>query len=121
MKTLFSTSSFLENNDLNLYNAIKIGNENEVIKLIERYPFLLNKFIFGFTPIMIASSYGELSILNYLIDNDANINLQNESDNWTALYVSLINGNINCACALIKFGCDISLLSSVSNINFMLI
>lgn len=106
------TSFIFQSNNFNLYNAIKIGNENEVISMIEKYPYLLDKFIYGFTPLMIASSYGELSILIYLFYKGANINLQNDSDNWTALYFALINGHIKCAFTLIQFGCDISLLSS---------
>lgn len=59
------------------------------------------------TPLMTASLYDRINLIQLLIDNGAEINFQTESG-WTALLYASENGNFNSVKLLIANGADIN-------------
>lgn len=94
---------------MSIFIAIK-GNE------IERLKTLLNKTNintpneYGMTPLMYASKYNKINIVNYLLNNKADIRIENKNQyNYTALEEACTsNNNLEIVKILLDIGADIN-------------
>jgi ankyrin repeat protein len=74
---------FIDRRD-NLINATRNLDYNRVKIFVTAGADLNEKDNNGFTPLIIASYYGNAPIVKYLCENGANLNIQ-DNDGWTAL------------------------------------
>lgn len=94
------------------YNRIfrqecKKGNVAEVKRLITSGKIDINKMadISGPTPLMWASSYGQLEVVKILIENGADVNMK-DGANWTALTCSAKKGYDSVVKFLLEHGAE---------------
>ena len=63
--------------------------------------------MFNWTPLHWAAQNGHLSVVDYLVNNKAEINSKSEK-NWTPLHISAINGYIHVVKYLVNKKADIN-------------
>lgn len=94
-----------------VFLASRKGHAN-IIKLIsEKIGLDLKKLLTkdGTSPLMYASEYGHLNVVNYLLGVWVDVNYVRPSDGMTALMLASLNGNIEVVKALLKKGAKIDL------------
>ena len=82
-----SIISLLASKEINLYQAIKNNDLQEVKKLINEGAALNVKNEYGNTPLHFAAYYGHTNIVRYLIEKGANIYIEN-NDGEIPVYVT---------------------------------
>lgn len=104
------SSSDLYNPNLNqtlIYNFILNEDKEEIIKLLSK-GFNINQSIGNTTPLHIATKSGNQEMIQFLLDNEANVNLVNAKNN-TPLHMAAMEGKESSFVTLIKANSDLSL------------
>ena len=84
-------------------SAIKKDKMKEVKKLVAEDPSIVNvKNATGDTPLFVAVHEQHLDIIQFLIDNGANVNNKNTKDGWTALHIACYLKDANIVKLLIQ-------------------
>ena len=81
-----------------------IAKVEEFVNLNLRYVTVANKV--GETPLYMTAYFGHLAIVKYLVDNGANINLQEPRAGWSPLHMSISEGKTDVVEYLINQGAD---------------
>lgn len=94
-------------NQLNIFDAAKVGNYSHIQKLLDKNPTLVNKHeqSSGFTALHYAAQFGKLKVAQLLLEKGAPINAVS-LDNRTALLISCSHVKPAIAMLLIKKGAD---------------
>jgi ankyrin repeat protein len=96
-KGLFSTNKSEKDFGIELFRALYEPNKNKVVDLIESRKIDINKYLEGSNSILINAvncsndfhdSDEQIGIVNYLLDNKADVNWKNENG-YTALQIAL--------------------------------
>ena len=93
------------NIDRDLLRAIENGELARVVDLLDKGADIDKPDIYGFTPLIWATTAGNMEILNVLIDRGADINFTNE-DGGTALYYAVTNGKVDELNILLQHGAN---------------
>jgi hypothetical protein len=101
-----------EEKDTALLNVCKSHEENlgEVQRLIGLGANINAVTSYGRTPIMLATGYGHINIVRFLLENGANVNAKDTFKGWTVLMFSTIltNEEFEIAKLLIENGADVN-------------
>ena len=93
---------------MKLIPKIKMGDHKFAYKKIPQNKSQLNQTDwYGDTPLIAASSYGYIGIVECLVDYGADLDIQNRYGN-TALIGAIQNGHIDIAKYLVKKGADVT-------------
>ncbi len=97
-------------NKLDIYEAASIGDKDILLGLIKKFPDQTNAYsVDGFTPLGLASFFGNIEIVKMLIDNGANPNIaSNNQFKVTPLHSACAISNYDIAEILIKNGADVN-------------
>jgi len=88
------------------FSAISDNNLSEIKTLLKKEPNLVfARDNLGFTPLIVASRYGETKIVEYLLRNKSEVNAKGNMGE-TALFRTIDVNNFENAKILIKFGAD---------------
>ncbi|XP_067618406.1 uncharacterized protein [Eurosta solidaginis] len=91
-----------------LYYAIGNNHVNVVKVLLEKDTNVdSNEAIGGFTPLHAAAECGYLELVNFLLQNKADVNARNDRD-WTPLHAAALNGHLEIVNALILKGANVN-------------
>lgn len=96
--------------NLDIFEASSIGNNEIVRQLLEKNPELLNAFSSdGFTALGLASFFGHLSVVNLLLDKGANPNIASNNDFKVApIHSACAISHFEITELLIKYGADVN-------------
>jgi ankyrin repeat protein len=100
-----------------LNHAADRGQLEAVRLLLEAGADPSDSFKFGFyglTPLMRAAAKGHLEVLRLLLVWGAAVDAAHPDDGCTAFHLACRNNQIECAEALVRAGCDISIINSAS-------
>jgi len=81
-----------------------IAKVEELVNLNLRYVTVANSV--GETPLYMAAYFGHLAIINYLVDNGADINLQEPRAGWSPLHMAISQGKTDVVEYFINQGAD---------------
>jgi len=95
---------------LDIYEASSIGDKEILLRLIKQFPDQTNTYsVDGFTPLGLASFFGNIEVVKILIDNGANPNIaSNNRFKVTPLHSACAISNYVIAEILIKNGADVN-------------
>lgn len=109
MKHMKHINEYNHLEDLNDFiNAIRAKNFDEVIKLIKRIDNINVPNLYGWIPIHIAAQTGDVSVIELLINNGADINNVGRSSKWTPLMYAASNGHFEAVEYIVELGVDIN-------------
>ncbi|TGL64642.1 ankyrin repeat domain-containing protein [Leptospira sarikeiensis] len=95
---------------LNLFEAAALGEEGRVRELVEPNPGIAHSYSSdGWTPLHLASHFGRLSIIKYLIEKGADIHAQSKSKlsiGNTALHSAVASWRADAVALLLENGAD---------------
>jgi uncharacterized protein len=95
---------------LNIHEAAAIGKIDVVKEILAESPKTLNAYSHdGYTPLCLASYFGNLDIVVYLLSKAAKVNLQSENyEKVTPLHSAVSGGNVEIAKVLLDNGADVN-------------
>lgn len=91
-----------------LLDAALKGKLEKVKSLVEEDIDLNCQSDEGYTPLMYASRFGHFPVANYLIKNNADVNMGSKYSGQTALYMAVNGGNCDIVKLLVENGSYIS-------------
>ena len=80
----------------NRYDNSEDTNATSIINMLKEYPEYINKLIYGHTPLMYAAAADKWTIVEYLVNNGANIKVTNV-DGHDAIYFAKTNCHFSIA------------------------
>ena len=97
-------------NEHNFFDFVNNNRINEVRVILKYFPEYINiKDFMDQTALMIATGEGSIELVRILLENGANVNIQDNDDGHTALMTASRRGYINIARMLIDAGADLEI------------
>ena len=92
--------------NMDLYEAVSVGNQERIRSLIEQGINKDKENSDGWTPFRLASYYGHLDVLQYLVEQSASLEKANNVYGYTPLITAAYEGRLEIARYLLEQGAD---------------
>ncbi len=111
--TIVLLVTFIQNgaNAQSIFETIRNGNYVKVEQMIQENKGWVDSIASGYSPLLYASVLGKDSIVNFLLQNGANINYKNSTNSWEAVHYAVAANKISTLRLLINSGANLNTLT----------